>query len=213
MSSPSIYVVSAICGNFLYESGCNPQRHEGGTSFTDLTDVSQYGGYGLGQWTNKEYPAPHPPLTRRRDLVLWLRSNGYTDYSGDGECAYVLAENHWSVNYGPYQNLTEFLESPSTDINELAYIWFRNWEGINDGTEETRKQYARDAYDHITRHAIDPNITDWVHDVGRIPWVDSLNNCVMVYRFYIGYVPPTPPTPTESTRSMPVWMMIRPALY
>lgn len=214
MSNPSIYVISAICGNFLYESGCNPQRHEGGTSFTDLTDVTQYGGYGLGQWTNKSYPPPRPPLARRRNLALWLRANGYTDYSGDGECAFVIAENHWAVNYGNYQTLTEFLESTSTSIDDLTYIWFRNWEGINNGTEQRRKDYAWQAYNYITQHALDPAITTWVYSEGSIPWVDSLNNCVLLYRFYNGYIPPEPPDPpvppTPTTRhKMPIWMYLR----
>jgi len=209
MSAPSLYVISAICGNFLWESGCNPQRHEGGTSFTDLTDITQYGGYGLGQWTNKTYAPPRPPLTRRRDLVLWLRANGYSDYDGNGEVAYLLAENHWSQNIGPYSTLTEFLESDSTDINYLTELYFRNWEGINDGTLPTRQQYAHQAYEYIMQHSIDPNITTWVYSEGGIPWVNSMNNCVLVYRYLIGVVPPPPPPPPTRRHKMPIWMYLR----
>ena len=66
--SISLYTCAAICGNFFGESGVNPGRVEIGVTITDLADPNQYGGYGLGQWTNN----PNTGLVRRTNLITWL---------------------------------------------------------------------------------------------------------------------------------------------
>ena len=186
----SIYVISAICGNFQWESNINPGIYEG-LNVVPLTDNTVYGGYGLGQWTNAYSGALH----RRTDLVLWLRANGYADDSGNGQLAYLLVENHWAHNVGTYTSLSDFLASDSKDINMLTNVWMRNWEGINSHLSD-RQTYANNIYNYLLDHYTDTGLT-WVTGNRYLSQSEIYNNAVLVYQYLNGQTPPEPPTPPK----------------
>lgn len=200
--SISIYTVAAICGNFWGESSVNPGIFEGTAEFTpaDLVDNNFYGGYGLGQWTNKiEWN-----LTRRTELVEWLRENGYADDDGWGQIAYLLYENYWVKNVGTYNTLTDFLENTSTDIDNLVYIWMRNWEGIYNSSIKKRRTFANDVAAYISNHYDDPEITTWHSKNDWLSRQEAFENSVLVYRALTGGAPPKP-----VHKKMPLWMYLR----
>lgn len=210
--SVSYYTVSAICGNFFGESGVNPERREIGTNITDLLDVNQYGGYGLGQWTNKISIG----LTRRTQLIEWLDANGWNRGSGTGQINYLLYENYWHQNYGSYSSLTEFLENTSTDRHELCRIYWRCWEGItpSEASQNQRINFCDEAFTYMINHYDDESITTWVANNGTITRQDALNNSVLICRQLMGEEPPTPPDPPSppepiTHRKMPLWMYLR----
>lgn len=188
----SFYTVAAICGNFHWESTVNPGIYES-LNVVPLTDNNVYGGYGLGQWTN----APQYGLTRRTQLVNWLRSNGYADDSGDGQCAYILAENHWVQNVGNYATLNDFLNNTETNINNLTLLWMRNWEGIYNSSISQRRTFANSVYQELIDHYNDPMITDWYAGNRYLSTADQISNSVMVARALMGGSP-TPPGPTPT---------------
>lgn len=197
-------VVSAICGNWWQESTLNPGLYEG-KKVVPLTDNSVYGGYGLGQWTN----APSLGLTRRTQLVNWLRSQGYADDSGPGQLAYFIHENVWySTGYAaPYKSLTEFLNAASTDIQDLTYAFMQGWEGIWDGTETIRYNAAVKVYDYIQN--TDPDTVPDVWNVSNeyLSEGQRLQNAYMVYRYLSGETP-IPPGPGKRKRKA-IWKLIR----
>ena len=176
----SLEVVSAICGNWYHESNINPgifqNLHE-----VDLTDDDEAGGYGLGQWTNN----PNTGITRRTDLVEWLRSNGYADDDGDGQLEYFLYEDVWYSDQeaADFADLTDFLYTDITDITELTHAFCIGWEGIHDSSWNTRVEYANICYDYILEHAQDSDITDWVTGNMWLTEDEILNNAVLVYRY------------------------------
>ena len=186
----SFYTAAAICGNFHWESTVNAGIYES-LIVTNLTDNNEYGGYGLGQWTN----APQYNLTRRTDLVLWLRANGYADDSGDGQMAYLIAENHWSQNVGNYTNLTDFLNNTETDLDNLTYIWMRNWEGINSPSITQRRTFARNIFQYLIDHFDDASISTWAVGNRYLSDQEQKDNSVLVCRCLMGGSP-TPPAPS-----------------
>lgn len=191
--SISVYVVSAICGNFYQESGVNPGIYENLDAIpdADMTNNNVYGGYGLGQWTNKASAG----LTRRTQLINFMDNNGYDWDDGDGQLDFLIAENYWHQNYGPFATLSDFLTSNSTDIGELTKIWMRCWEGINSNLS-TRQTWANNFYNYINAHYYDQDITSWVSGNFYPSNQQRKNNAVLVARYLIDGIPsPTPPTP------------------
>lgn len=195
--SISLYTISAICGNFHKESTVNPGIYES-LNVVPLTDNSVYGGYGLGQWTNK----PSAGLTRRTQLVEYLRQYGYADDSGEGQLMFLLAENYWHQNVGSYSSLTDFLNNTSTDINELTRIYMRNWEGINNGTLSERQQWANKFYNYINEHFNDTSINTWYASNSYLSESQQCNNAVLVARFL--WDSPDPPEPTPPIPPEPI---------
>jgi hypothetical protein len=175
-------VAAAMCGNFWQESGINPGIYEG-QRVVPLTDNSVYGGYGLGQWTNGG--AQNPLLTRRTEMVEWLRANGYADDSGEGQLAFLVHEDYWHPRPGytsAFSSLQDFLNSDSTDIDFLTQEYMWCWEGINDGTLSTRIQAAHLVYDYLLRNANDASIQNWIVGNRLLSEPERLHNAVLVWR-------------------------------
>lgn len=174
----SMYVIAAMCGNFMQESQINPgiwQNHPRRGSATSLNI-----GLGLGQWTNTGGD------THGRLYNMWqyCSQNGGV-YNGDAQCDYIVYENVWHNNdtsYG-YTSLSQFLNSTSTDLEALTHAWNINWEGIHDGTWDTRVEYARLVLNYLTNHA-DDQVDGWVSTNDWITQSQMLNNAVLIYQHF-----------------------------
>lgn len=203
VSGISIYVISAICGNFWVESNINPALWEtpsqGTGSYTDLGR-----GYGLGQWTN----TGGDTHGRLYQLYEWMTANGYAMNDGYGQLQYILEEDVWYQNssYPEFTNLTSFLQSTSTDLERLVGAWCRCWEGIS-GDLELRYQNAQIVFNYLRQHANDISITTWVVGNRYLTQSEILNNAVLLYRFLSAG---GGGGGTISRQQMPVWMMLRP---
>lgn len=208
--SYSLYVISAIAGNFYQESNINPALWEG-THAGTWTDLNK--GYGLGQWTN----TGGNTHGRLYQLHQWLSDNNYLDDSGLGQIKYLIEENVWySVQEASsYKNLSEFLSSDSTDITALTHAFNIGWEGIHDASWNDRVTYANECYTFIQSHLNDISITDWVTGNRYLNTSEIMNNAVMLARALGSQKPVTPPTPPLPPQpiygkgKMPVWMMCK----
>lgn len=206
-SGVSIYVISAICGNWRQESNINPglwQNQHAGT-WTDLNK-----GYGLGQWTN----TGGDTHGRLYQLHQWLSSHNYADDDGDAQIQYLIVEGTWYQQGEAtlFSSLNDFLASDSTDIELLTHAYNIGWEGIHDASWDDRVTYARWAYDYILAHKDDASITTWITGNRYLTLSEIGNNAVMAYRALSGTIPPSPPvppTPTGFGHRMPVWMMLK----
>ena len=176
----SIEVISAICGNWYHESNINPGIYEG-LQVVNLTDNNAIGGYGLGQWTNN----PNTGLTRRTQLVNYLRSNGYADDSGEGQLEYFIYENVWysTQEASQFTDLNDFLYTNITNIETLTHAFCIGWEGIHDSSWDLRVTYARKCYQYIRDHGNDSSITTWYTGNNWLTENQILNNAVLVYRY------------------------------
>ena len=205
-NKPSIYVISAICGNWWQESGINPAFWEGATPH-DWTDLNV--GYGLGQWTN----TGGDTHGRLYQLYNYLTTHGYDTFDGNGQLEYFLSENAWiySSDYPEFHSLNDFLHSGSHDIEYLTHAFNRCWEGIHDSSWDIRVTYAENCYNYILNNWNNTSITDWIISDSYLPDNSRYNNAVMVYRYLTDDNPPTPtpPTPIYSTKKMPLFMMLR----
>ncbi|MBO7211228.1 MAG: hypothetical protein J6V44_09550 [Methanobrevibacter sp.] len=208
----SLYVISAILGNFYQESQINPgvwQDKQDGHTWTDL-DV----GYGLGQWTNISQsggvPVPDPEHGRLYQLGKFLEDNNYPADSGDGQIAFMIDEDIWFTGGVPsdYANLTEFLESTDTDLTKLTTEWYNHWEGMNsdDGSLSLRIQYAEYFYNYLLANANNTSVTEWYTENWYIDMKYSEQNAIMFYRT-LGSGGGGGGKP-EKQKHMPVWMMI-----
>lgn len=204
----SLYVISAILGNFYQESQINPgvwQDKRSGHTWTDL-DV----GYGLGQWTNVSN-IPDPTHGRLYDLGEFLTNNNYHADSGDGQIAFILDENIWFIGGVPsaYANLTEFLESTDTNLTNLTTEWYNHWEGMNydDGTLSIRIQWANYFYNYLLANANNTDVTSWYSENAYIDLKYSEQNAIMFYR-NLGSGGGGGGKP-EGIHKMPVWLMMR----
>ena len=184
----NLSVIAAICGNFYQESTVNPGIWEG------LTIGNP--GYGLGQWTDNP-----PQVMRRTALFNWLDNNGYAHDSGDGQLNFLVYENLWIpslITPSAYNTLTDFFNSTDTNITNLVYEFMYHWEGINDGSDNTRINAALHFYDAF--------IND---DGARLPWftgnyyltlnAESTDNALRIKDFFLETEPPEPPEPSEPT--------------
>lgn len=184
----SIYVASALAGNAWQESTINPALYQvGGTAF------------GLFQWDG----------SRRDALLTWLSENGYSNTDADGQMRYLIIEDEWSGSFNGISSLTEFLQSESTDIEMLTEAFCTCWERAGKPELEKRFQYANDAYKFILENAQNTLISEWKTSDTYLSNASTLNNAVLMYRFYSagggGGGKPTP----HSKSKMPVWMMIK----
>lgn len=173
------YTACAIIGNFYQESTVNPGLWEGRTVGSP--------GYGLGQWTN------NAETTRRTRLFNWLSENGYPQDSGVGQLNYLVHENIW---YGS-GTLLGFMQSTSTDLDELTYLYMRYWEGIpDDGSLSYRRKMTRYVYNYIRNHTIDYSKLKWIKGNRYLSEKERLNNALICYNILTGGIsPPEPPTP------------------
>jgi hypothetical protein len=194
----SIDVVAAICGNWYIESTINPGIWE------NLTEDSP--GYGLGQWTNNS------ESTRRTELFSYLSSNGYSQDDGYGQLNFFMKENIWYQNgYGEnYESLTDFLNSTSTDLEELTYSFMQGWEGIWNGTQTTRYENAVKIRDYLRDNANDTSITEFTKGNRYLTQTEAFKNAVLIYRYlsdFSGGYPGGGGGTASSKHKMPVWMM------
>lgn len=201
----SLYVISAICGNWWQESGINPGIFEY-LKVVPMKDNNIYGGYGLGQWTN----APQYKTYRRTALANWLDENGFSYDSGEGQLKFFIAENVWlkKEHSVQFDSLTDFLSSTSTDIQELTYAFLAGWEGIFNNTANLRVEHARRCYEFIQEHANDSSINRWYVGNEYLSDDKKLNNAVMVYRF-LSSGGGGGGTPSKRKKKMPIWMWIK----
>lgn len=200
----SIYVVSAIAGNFWQESTLSPALWQGRQAGT-WTDLGV--GYGLGQWTNTGGDS-HGRLYQ---LHEWLSENGYADDDGNAQMQYLIHENTWysTEEAAAFENLQAFLDSDSTDIEMLTHAFNIGWEGIHDSSWDARVGYANQCYIYILNHANDSAITEWIAKNDYLTTDERLNNAVMLYRF-LSAGGGGGGTPSQRKRKgLPVWAMIR----
>lgn len=180
----SIYVVSALCGNAWRESTINSGLNEVGG-----------GGFGIFQWTG----------TRRNNLESWLQENGYTITEPEGQLQYLIVEDSWSGSFNGISSLTDFLNSDSTDISMLTEAFMECWEIPGVPALDERIQRANQCYNYIRENANDTSIFEWYISDTYLSEQQSLNNAVLLYRFYSagggggGTV--------IGRTKMPVWMM------
>ena len=113
----------------------------------------------------------------------------------------LIHENVWYSPGTGYGSLSDFLQSTSTDLNELTRAWMKGWEGISDdGSLSTRQTKAKECYDFITTHFADETIVDWIKGNRYLADMERLNNAVMVYRWFSGMIPPEPPKPAKKKK-------------
>lgn len=177
MAKPSIYVVSAIGGNMWRESHVNPAMWEG--------LVVGGPGYGLCQWTGD----------RRTALFQYLNSVGLPNSDGDGQIDFLIVEDDWiDVSSSPlhYANLTQFLESSSTDIPALTETFMKCWERPGVPALEERVQFAIKAFTWIQSHGNAP--VDWIIGNRYLSEAEALNNMSRVWQKFNGSTPPQPGT-------------------
>lgn len=205
----SVYVVSAICGNWWQESGINSGVWENlqPAWWTDLNH-----GYGLGQWTNTGGDE-HGRLYK---LHEWLLNNGYNSDSFDGQLAYLEVEDVWFRRGEAYKyvNLQGFLSSQSTDLTDLTHAWNIGWEGIHDATWNTRVGYAFDVCEYIQQNFDPLTYTPNVHvSNSYLSNQERYDNAMYMYYLWNGGSPsPTPPTPTVDNK-FKWWIYMKPQLF
>lgn len=182
----SAYVIAAICGCWTRESGVNPAVWESlvPCAWDYEYEYTNQGGYGLGQWTN--VGSSHGRLW---DMHTWVNNNGYADGDGYGQLEYMLVENHWKNYPSPrlgYRTLTQFLQSPSNNLNDLVYDFLACWEGVEGDHYAERCGYASDAFNHIMQHAGDGNTYNWIATNNYLSSAQTLNNVMVVYNYMSG---------------------------
>lgn len=186
--STNLYVIAAICGNFWQESTVNPGIWE------NLTVDAP--GYGLGQWTDNSQ------TSRKTALFNYLDNNGYSRDSGEGQLEFLVQENLWIpslIQTSAYNTLTDYFASTSTSISDLVTEFMYHWEGINDGSDQTRIDFARMAYNLF----VQDDGTRWTWYSGNFynSQRDALRNSYLIKDFFMGNTPPTPPTPPTPTHT------------
>ncbi|MCM1219522.1 MAG: phage tail tip lysozyme [Lachnospiraceae bacterium] len=209
--APSSFVIAAICGNWWQESTLNPGLYEGRKE-VPLTDNNVYGGYGLGQWTN----APSKKVYRRTALANYLASNGWPYTSGPGQMCFFIVEDIWykTAQAADFTNLKDYLSSDSRDLEYLTYAFMRGWEGIWDGTQGKRVEYAQKCWKAFDEWE-EPS--GWVINNKYLSNKQRVNNARLIWRYMTGDEVPgdTPgpikphPTPSAKRRGLRVWQMIR----
>lgn len=178
----NLYVIAAVCGNFYRESSVNPGIWEG------LTVGNP--GYGLGQWTN------NADTNRRTALFNYLHDNGFSIDSGQGQLEFLMYENIWVPSLfvqSAYNSLYQYIATTSTNLYDLVQEFMYHWEGINDGSFNTRYTWAQT---FLNLFQNDPGT--------RNPWVagnfycnddQAKSNALLIMDFFTGETPPEPPDP------------------
>lgn len=204
----NLYVVAAICGNLKRESNINPGLWESlrPTSWDHQYAYDGVGGFGLGQWTN--VGTPHG---RCWNLHEWVTSNGYQDGDGNGQLAFIVHEDYWtnsSQKRGNYNNLTEFLQTDSTNLSDLTWDWCACWEGVPGNHFSERLEAAELIYQYFLAHMNDSSLDyTWISKNNYLTWDEMYNNamCVLFWMSGGAIVPP----PLAGRKKMPIWMMLR----
>lgn len=212
LAGVSIYVASAIIGNWVQESTINAGLWEGRRVGT-WTELGH--GYGIGQWTN----TGGNTHGRLYQLHEWLVSNGYEIDDAEAQIDYLIEEGTWySVQEASsFATLDDFLASDSTDLTLLTHAFNIGWEGIHDSSWDTRVTYANEMLAYIMEHKDDSSITTWNKGNRYLSNAEMKNNAVLAYRYLAGLsptppvppTPPTPPSPYAGKKGMPVWMMCK----
>lgn len=154
----SVYVAAAIAGNAVQESNANP------------ADSNGY----MFQWAG----------TRLSDFEAWCDENGYTYTDGNTQCEYLIIEGDWVQNYGDYATLNAFLNSTSTDVEELTKCFCYCWERPGKPMIDNRIKYANAALETIAERANDTSITTWITSTNGMTQDNIDNNVIMLYRFF-----------------------------
>ena len=204
-SNVSVYVVSAICGNFWTESGINSGVWEN-LQVGTWTDLNK--GFGLGQWTNTGGNT-HGRLYNLND---WLNNHGFSDDSFYGQLNYIEVENVWFLRgeATKYGSLQGFLNSSSKDIDDLTHAWNIGWEGIHDSTWNQRVTQARNILSYIQVNYDPSNTYTPVINNTYLSAYDRYNNAMCMFDYWNGGTPsPDPPSPTPSSKKgMPLYMYL-----
>lgn len=206
-SNINLYVVAAICGNWWYESGMNPGIWESLETQSSYQVIGH--GYGLGQWTNVG-----TATGRLYHLYEFMINNGYAMNDGDAQCEYLIEEDYWTIksDYSQFSSLSDFLSSDSTNITELTHAFNYCWEGIKDGTWNSRVSQAQLCYNYILEHWNDSDITEWKTGNRYLSTSERYNNCVMLWRYLSKLYGSG--SPYKIAKKSKVWMWLRnPWLY
>lgn len=209
--STNLRVIAAICGNFWQESTVNPgiwERRDG--------QIINTPGYGLGQWTD------NPPIVERRTALFnYLDSHGYDRDSGDGQLEFLVYENIWiptSFQQSDYATLTEFFESTSNDLEALTREWMYHWEGINDGSFETRYQAALRFLNVFWDNESSSYREPWFNRNDYLTENEAGWNSLRIMDFFLGTEPPEPPDPPDppgptpprrKRKGLPPWLIYK----
>lgn len=190
----NVIVVAAILGNWWTESNINPGAWENYTVGSP--------GYGLGQWT--DITTQWGSVNRRTQLFNYLSTHGYQQSDGTGQMEFFEYENYWTSGTGQYSalflNLQDFLSYVPTgsqlpELETLTYAFQQGWEGIPT-PQFIRYSYAQNCLDYLIQHGTDPR-QPWYAQNSLLALNESYSNCLLVYDYLNGYIPPpTPPTPT-----------------
>ena len=196
------YVVAAICGCWWRESTCNPAIWESliPCAWDFQYDFTNKGGFGLGQWTN--YGTSHGRLYR---LHTWCVRNNFQDGDGNAELLYLLEENYWTADNPSrlgYTTLEEFLESTSTNTDDLVYDFLSQWEGVPNDHYEERCGYATTILSYINEHESDTQEWLWIKGNRFLSQSEILNNAMVIYQFMVNHHIPT----YMRKHNMPIWM-------
>lgn len=218
----SIYVVSAILGNWLRESTINPGRYEGDIVIP-IADPNVYGGYGLGQWTNN----PVTGNTRRTKMANWLTAHGYTYDSGPGqmqfflnEKEYIDPETHETKTTGQWQaagiygqkwanifpDFESFITSDSTDLHQLTEAFLNCWEIGNTGLD-IRYAGAQTVYNWILNQG-NMHPLEWIVANRALTSEESRNNALLIWDLLSAGGGGGGKLPYYKRHGMPIWMMI-----
>lgn len=183
MISNNLHVIAAICGNFWQESQINPGAWENWT-------VGQPG-YGLGQWTD------NPPVVMRRTALFnWLDANSYPHDSGPGQLAFLVHENLWIptlFQQSAYNTLSDYFASTSTSLSDLVLEWMYHWEGIDDGSYNTRLTAATQILADF--QSDDGTRQPWTAVNSQISFRAARDNAMHIKDFFLEEDPPEPPIP------------------
>lgn len=203
----SLWVISAMLGNFWAESTVNPGIWQG-LHESDSWDVLRVG-YGLGQWTNTT--TQYGTSWRLRDFHDWMINNGYAVDDLGGQIKYIDYEHEWLASSSDplgYSSFDDFVNSNSTDLDDLTASWFYSWENPGDDTLPKRQGYAQTIFDYLSDHK-DDNVSV-ISGNRYLSESEVLNNSVAFYQMWnIGSGGGEEPNPDERRHRFPVWLMIR----
>lgn len=201
----SIYVIAAMCGCWYRESGVNPGIWESlvPCAWDYEYEYTSKGGYGLGQWTN--VGTSDGRLYR---LHQWVNANGYTDGDGNGQVAYITVEGYWNGSYngtgdnaetrGSYGSLANFLNSSSTNLDNLVWDFLANWEGVPGNAYSERLEWANKFLTYLQAHGGES--ASWTSKNNYLSEEESYQNALCVYNYFSGYTPEPEPQPEGTYR-------------
>lgn len=191
--NPTIYVISSLCGNAWRESHVNPTlQQQGGNAF------------GLFQWDGG----------RKTNLLSYLSDRGLESTDPYGQLDFLIYENDWIGTYAGISSLEEFFVSKSTNIVDLTTAFCTCWERPGVPAMEERIVFANKCKKFIDDN-IETEITTWqTSPMYYLSEEQALNNSMLIYKYFGGYVPPTPPDPpeppepTKKKKGLPIWLML-----